>query len=298
MAGTYARVNGAWVSIVGPPPVDPGPGPGPGGPFPKPTVDNTGPRVAITGATLDGNAAINAAIANGGVLTGRRIANVALSQPSHADLIFRDCEVTGAWFGVEAWNGFGTPPSDPSRRTTFEYCAIRDVHGNAGIAGRNWVAKYCEFTHNGDDMKPSSNVEVFASLLHDLWSEGDDPHGDNIQCFGGDDILFHWNTMISLNAPDAPTFAGGVGSSVLQMSDGGDATNIRFLDNWVNGGAYTLRGADSWAGNVADLVFRRNKHGRDFGYGPITGMGSYNGGTAVSDYDSSNVWEDDGTPVA
>jgi hypothetical protein len=297
MAETLLRIDGAWVAVGSvESPDDPGTPPA-GGPVPKPTVATTGPRTTVTGSTLSSTAAKNLAAANGGIVQGRSIANLVLNSPADAAIKFIDCDITGYWFGVEAWNGFGTPPTDPAARTTFEHCIIHDCPGNSGIAGRNVTVRWSEFTRNGDDLKPASNVEVYASLLHDLWAAGADPHGDNIQCFGGNDILFHWNTIDGRNSPDAPTQPGGVASSALQMSWGGDATNVRFLDNWVNGGAYTLRGADSWGGRVAQLQFRRNKHGRNYGFGPITGMGSYNGGLAVSDYDSSNVWEDTGLPV-
>lgn len=263
---------------------------------PKPDVANTGPRIAVTGSTLsDINAVMAVANANDGVVSGRFIANMTPSQPGHV-MTLDDCDITGAFFGIDAWFGQGTPPANDVR-IILNHCIIHDVYGNSGIAGRNVVTNHCEFTRNADDFKPTSNIEVYASLLHDMWAAGDESHGDNIQFFGGDDVLIHWNTIVGLNSPDSPFNPGNISSSALQTSDGSVITNFRMNDNWVDGGVITLRGAEAHGGLAAQMEFRRNKHGRNFGSFPITGMGSFNGGLTVSDYDISNVWEDDGLPV-
>lgn len=297
MANSYLRVNGAWVNVGAFGQVIPDPGDPPtGGPVPKPSQATVGPRTTVTGSTLSGSQAKAAAAANGNVLEGRRIANLTLSSPTDWQYQWLDCEITGAFFAVDAWFGQGVAPSNPGNRALFDHCLIHEASAD-GMSGVNFTARFCEFAENGDDSKPGSNTEIYASLLHHLRASTPDAHGDNVQCFGGNDILIHWNTVIGRNSPTSPYLPNGVASSALQMSNGGPATNIRWLDNWVSGGAYTLRGADTWGGLRADLIFRRNKHGRDYLYGPITGMGSFNGGLAVSDYDTSNVWEDTGLPV-
>lgn len=263
---------------------------------PKPTEANTGPRIAITGPTLDSAAAKALAASNGNVVQGRRIENLQLSAASDWQYQWLDCELNGAFFGVDAWFGQGTPPSSSGQRAVFEHCVFQDCSA-IGLAGQNWVAQYCEFTRNGDDVRPTGNNELYASLLHHMWAGSEEAHGDNIQFFGGDDVLVHWNTIDGHNAPTSPFQPGGISSSALQTSDGGVISNTRWNDNWVDGGVFTLRGAESHGGLAVQMEFRRNKHGRNYGSGPITGMGSFNGGLAVSDYDESNVWEDDGLPV-
>lgn len=260
----------------------------------KPTEANTGPRVTVTGSTLSNIGQVMAvADANGGVVEGRFIANMTASQPGHV-MTLNDCDLTGLR-SIDAWFGQGTPPANDVR-IVLNHCIIHDCSAD-GIAGRNVVANHCEFTRNGDDFKPTGNNEVYASLLHNSWAPNPEAHGDNVQFFGGDDILFHWNTIIGLNDLNSPDQPGNINSSALQTSDGGVITNFRWYDNWVDGGVFTLRGAETHGGLAAHLEFRRNKHGRNYGSGPITGMGSFNGGLQFSDYDLSNVWEDNGLPV-
>lgn len=266
-----------------------------GGEVVKPSVSNTGPRITPSGPALtDINAVMAVANANGGVVSGRIITNMTASQPTHVPYL-TDCDISGAFYGIDAWFGQGTPPA-ADQRIVLDHCIIHDCSAD-GVAGQNWVSRHCRFTRNGDNAKPGSNTEIYASLLHESWAPNDEAHGDTIQHFGGDDILIHWNTIDGHNAPTSPFNPGAINSAGLQVSDGSPISNFRFFDNWVDGGVFTLRGAESHGGLAASLLFRRNKHGRTYGSGPITGMGSFNGGIAVSDYDTSNVWEDDGTPV-
>lgn len=273
------------VTVAGLPRPDP-----PSGEFAEPTTENVGPATTVTGSTLSNiTAVMNVANANGGIVSGRFLANIITSQPGQV-FIAEDCDLTGAFNSIEGWWGTGGAPADDVR-IILRRCYIHNCEAN-GLVGVNIEAYDCHFEFNGDDFKPFGNNRIHHSLLHNLHSIGGDPHGDNIQCFAGDDIEIDWNSI------DGHHDNGAISSSVLQISDGGPITNFRMHHNWVGGGAYTLRGADAHAGDAAGLTFRNNRHRRDYGFGPITGMGSFNGGLTVSDYDSSNVWEDDGTPVS
>lgn len=266
--------------------------------LPKPGPSNSGPRITPSGPILDGiNAVMAVADANDGVVEGRIIRNVQASQPGHVFTTY-DCDVSGLR-GIDAW--FGTPgvdvfPPADDQRIVLNYTKVHDCSAD-GIAGRNIETHFCDFEKNGDHFKPLSNTVIRGCYFHDFWSDGEDPHGDVIQLFGGTDILIEYNTMIAKNSLDSPTFPGINGNAVLQPSVGEPIVNFRFLHNWVYGGTITLRGAEDWGGMPANLLFRDNIHGDDYGSFPITGMGSFNGGLAISDYDLSNIFESTGLPV-
>lgn len=273
----------------------------PSGSIPKPSAANTGPRVAITGSTLVGNDAISAAQANGNVLVGRRISDVVLTQPEHGLLTFRDCEIIGTNYGVDCWfDSEVTPPVNPSTRVQFEYCLF-EFGATANVAGTNYTAKFCEMRNAVDCAKSYGNTEIYGCYMHGLWDPDGEAHGDVLQIQSGSNFLIHFNTMICLNSDISPARPGGIGNGVTQFgAPGGDCTDVKFYDNWVDGGVYTLRGGGQWNDGTPynlDIEFRRNKHGRAFGDGPIFLMGSFDGGRAVSDYDSSNIYEDNGQPV-
>jgi len=302
MANTYLYDGTAFVQLgnLGPPVIDPGTPPA-GGPIAKPDASNTGPRTTVTGSTLSSGAAKSLAAANGGIVQGRRIANLTLSAPTDWQFQWVDCEIEGAYYGVDAWFGQGVVPSNPSNRAVFQNCLF-DRADAALIAGTNYVLRNCEMRRGVDLAKSFGNTEIFGCYMHSLWDPGG-AHGDVFQAQNGNDIVLHWNTISCINAADSPSRAGEHGSGGTQFGiPFGNLTNVKVWDNWANGGAYTLRGGETWlgAGGVPfqlSLSFRRNKHGRGWIYGPFTGMGSFDSGRAISDYDSSNVFEDTGLPV-
>jgi hypothetical protein len=268
--------------------------------IPKPDASNTGPRVPLVGSEIQGWEAISLAMAAPGRrLVGRRIVNLVLDRPEHTTLTFADCSIRGAWYAVDAWYG-GVRPSANAPMTLFEYCEL--YRGDSATVGGAWFnLRHCELRDGGDLVKSYGRTEVYGCFMHSLWDADGQAHGDVVQIQTGDDFLIHWNTMISINGQNSPARKGGVGSGVTQFGRPlGSVTNARINDNWVNGGAYQLRGGGDWDGTAYSLriSFRRNKHGRTWLYGPESHMGTFNGGRHVSDYDASNVYEDNGRPVA
>lgn len=262
----------------------------------KPSAANTGPRVAITGSILTGDDAINAAIANGGTLTGRHIRDVVFDELSYAGLVFNDCLVEApSFYGVQAW--WGVSPRPPSNEfVTFNYCEFESGEA-ACIAGSNVKLRHCNMHRGVDLIKLNHDFEVYGCYLHDVWEPDSEAHADTIQIRSGSNVLIHWNTIDAFNAPDSPSRPGQVCSGGLQTgSQVGDIANFQMLDNWVDGGVITLRGGGDWTGFSLDMTFKRNQHGRGYSLDPITAM-TLDPPRVVHDYDLSNVWQDTGTPV-
>lgn len=265
--------------------------------IPKPDASNTGPRIAITGETLTSSEAINLAIANGGVLRGRRIAGMLqLSEPEHA-LKFEDCEIIGGGpYQIGCWQS----PSSHTRPPTgeyavFDHCYIEGNEGSgnsANVIGYDHKLLYCELTKGIDCYKPYGNVEAYGCWMHDTWHPVG-AHCDIIQVQNGSDFLIHWNNLEGFNHPNSPEDPSLVNNACLQTGKTlGDLLNWRMNDNWVNGGVITVRGPDNSDGYTMDMKWRRNKHGRDWSVAPITRMNELG-----ADYDDSNIFEDTGEPV-
>lgn len=301
--GTHTRVNGSWVLRGNPlasiTPYIPPTGTERGS-IPKPNASNTGPRIAVNPTVLTGSEAISLAIANGGTLSGRRIGYMRLTQPEHGDLRFVDCEFVSGTYNVNGYfSGGGIVRPAADRRTVFEYCTFigQTVGGtsSACVVGYNVILLHCDISYGVDGIKPFGNFEMYGCYLHDLWHP-DGAHCDIVQIVSGRNILIHWNHMYGFNAIDSPTAGGSFVNGCLQTGAlNGDIVDVYWYDNWVNGAHFTLRGVSSTAEEssytVTNYVFRRNKHGRNFNYGPIAYMG-----VRVT-YDNTNVWEDDGTPI-
>lgn len=214
--------------------------------------------------------------------------------------LIEDSVIHARVYGIQAYSSLDPFDCPSGERPVFDHVQVigRAAHAGEGdtsalFYGRDAILRHVDFFGGVDGLKISSRVEVFASYVHDL-HHPEDAHVDAIQIRSGADSLLHWNHF------DARV---GYGTNVGENGSGGLQTGsltgaierIEFRDNWWNGGHYTVRmgGGDG----PIDYLFRNNKHGRDFTYGPVTGCDDcpYSGGGVR--YDDSNVWEDTGEPV-
>lgn len=257
-------------------------------PSTKPSSANTGPRYSLTRTMTSSEA--EAELRSTGYLSRVHITNGILDLES--GWVLEDIRLSGSGlYMVRAFTSSGAPAVKPIIR----YAEISGGSTSACVYIRWTIIEYSDVSSCIDLFKLGSGAVVRYSYGHDLFGV-DGGHHDNVQIVSGTDILVEWNNFVGKvtlgNAAGAPRNTSGV----LQTGAlNGNLINVRWLDNWVTGGHYTLRGvgstADESSYTVDDYIFRRNKHGRDFTYGPYAAMGPR------TSYDSSNVWEDTGEPV-
>jgi len=259
----------------------------------KPGAANTGPRASTT-QTLSASQAITAALGAGDKTLRRALINGRIqlnNRPECGGLIFEDCIINaGGAYGVQS-NLFS--PSN-GQMVEFRFCEIWNA-SSASVYGRNWRVLRCNVHRGVDLFKPTGACEIYATWGHDT-DHPSGAHSDDVQVQGGTGILIHWSTFEGRNSPESETNAGSWNNGVLQTGSVNGNIQMDMLDNWVDGGNYTLRAtnATGQANYNVVQIFRRNKHGRNFNNGPISNMGNLPAGS----YDSSNVWEDTGLPVS
>lgn len=263
----------------------------------RPGPTNTGPRQPTT-QTMSGSQAIAAAqsapVEEDGYrylrrarITGTLTFNNAATQ---SGLAFEDCYITsGATYVVTTMN-FGIP----ARKVKFQFCEIEGGSSSTIYGGQAMYLR-CNLHRGVDIIKPErTGLEVYGCWAHDTWHPSG-AHCDVVQILtraGG--TLIHWNFLHGRNAPDSPSSAGGYSSGVLQTGTvTGPIGPVQWLDNWLDGAGYTIRTGNSTnrQGHSVEYLFRRNRFGRDYNYGPF--LGTMDG----VDWDDSNVWDDTGLPV-
>lgn len=260
----------------------------------RPGPTSTGPRSAPL-QTHTGAQALAAALAAPVEADGRRYlrrarvtSGIVLNAAGHHSIVFEDCLIDGSSnYMVSAFNS-GETPAGPLPE--FRWCEIRGGT-SATVYGGHVRFLRCNL-HRGTDIVKASrrDGEYWACWMHDTW-HGDGAHCDVVQIVSrAVNTVFHYNRMDGFNAPESPTAGGNPSSGVLQTGTvTGDIGPVDWLNNWFDGGGYTIRSA-SPAGYTVAYRFRRNRFGRGFRYGPLYGMGG-------ADFDTSNVWDDTGLPV-
>ncbi len=132
----------------------------------------------------------------------------------------------------------------------------------------------------GDD------VTIEDSYVHDLQRQSGGHH-DTIQIRSGDNVTLEGNTLLPYDES-----TGDPMNAALQIGSllGDDRiSNLRVIDNYMNGGNYTINGGSE--GIVDSAFYSGNRFGRDYRYGVVGNM------DAASTWDDSNVFDDTGDPA-
>ncbi|MBE1484717.1 glycoside hydrolase family protein [Plantactinospora soyae] len=138
-----------------------------------------------------------------------------------------------------------------------------------------------------DGPRLSSNTRIFDSYLHSL-ARVPGSHNDVLQSTGGNNIIVRHNTLLSYNPVTKDPFNSCV---TIGSETSPTLTNMTVEDNYCNGGNYSIGISPRLIGS--NIIFRRNKYGRDFRYGVVSG---FNRPGVLWDK-PTNVWFDTGLPV-
>lgn len=152
---------------------------------------------------------------------------------------------------------------------TVENCEIngQSTPGIRGVSvsGGNISIRRCNIhrVEDGIYLTEASKISIQSNYIHDLQSDGGDPHYDGIATDGGiSDILIRGNTVIN---PHRQT------SAVMLSNYFGAISGVRVEGNRLIGGGYTVY-ADAQFTNskISDVSFLGNRLGRGYyGYASI-----------------------------
>lgn len=158
--------------------------------------------------------------------------------------------------------------------------------GSSAVCCDNFTLRRVNIHDVFEGPRLNGNVMILDSYVHHLlrceWC-----HIDCVQTTGGSNIVVRGNNLQAYN-PDIKYLANAayqIGTSQ------GSAEGILVENNLLNGGNFTLNAGGGRVMDGAEAVFRGNRFGRDFRYGPVTNIGPR------SNFDDSNVWNDTGLPV-
>jgi Right handed beta helix region len=145
-----------------------------------------------------------------------------------------------------------------------------------------------------DGVKAYDNVTVEDSYIHDLSWFASDPnqgggatHNDDVQTYEGNKhIMLRHNTM-------SP---GPKGNATYQVTqDGGKvATDLRIVDNWLDGGGCTLNFSHKGGPTPMTGIYVVNNR---FGRHSVFGCPILVSTQTILSQDSGNVWADTGKPI-
>lgn len=160
-----------------------------------------------------------------------------------------------------------------------------------GIRGPGVTVRRSNIHGVGDGIKATSGGRYLDNWIHDL-ADGPDQHNDGIQMSQGRGVVVRGNRIVVATTQT---------SAVLVKSDLGPIADVRIVDNWLEGGTYTVYvigrgpaqvdgGSDTPHG-AARVTVEVNRFGRDFRHGLVQVRAVV--GFAWGD----NVWADTGAPV-
>jgi len=131
----------------------------------------------------------------------------------------------------------------------------------------------------------SDDVTIEDSYIHDLHRQPGGHH-DTIQIRSGDDVTIRGNNLQPYVASTDDPMNAAIQIGSLLGAD--QISNFVVVGNLMNGGNYTIQGGGR--GEVDSARYSDNLFGRDFRYGPVSGLQN-------STWEPSNVWADTGEPV-
>ncbi len=281
--------------------------------FVMPDSTNTGPRYPIE-RTLTPTEALTELRTESYLSKVRITGRLQLSGDDGRNWVIEDSVIqSNSLYGIQAYNSLSPFTGTHEERPMFRYIEIvgRAALGTgtceAGYYGSNTVLQNARIYGCKDGAKLSDNTSLISSWLYD----NDRPagaHCDAIQITRGTGILVEGSRLdayvgyVSDNSTGDPV--GSTCSGALQTGEATGDISAIFENNWFAGGHYTIRGwasSDEQVGTMS-YMFRNNKW-RAYGESVALGRTDLDpnrwGPTygTLGDFDSSNVWEDTGSPV-
>ncbi len=174
--------------------------------------------------------------------------------------------VRNVWvYGSEFWSVYVASGS-----ARFEDVEIGHAShpGSRGIGGNNIVAVRVHIHHVEDGIKLGSNSTYSGVVVNNLASPAGSPHYDALQVEGGAKNSTVRNSSLS------STGSGLGNSAVIIKSDLGHPSNLSFVNNYMNGGNYTIYVRDGGHGVPTGISFIGNRFGDDRRYGLTSMEGS------------------------
>lgn len=266
----------------------------------RPSAANTGNQTTPM-ISMSGTEALAAVLAEpygeDGFRTLREVnilGGLSLNKEEHHSIRFVDCNIEGTGsYTIKSFHAVGGV-APAGYYPEFVRCTISGGTSATIIGGQSRFIR-SRIEKGPDLFKVFGPLEVYACLVRWTWhSPG--AHADVFQLTnGGANSTIQWSSLEGFNHPNSPSGNGGSPcNAVLQTgTQTGDVGPVEWVNNWMDGGHYTLRGRkpeDSLYS--ADYLFRGNRLGRNTTYGPLQ-----NSGYPGFDFDSSNVWDDTNLPV-
>jgi hypothetical protein len=170
----------------------------------------------------------------------------------------------------------------------MEDCEIDGLTGAVlGIGYSDLTIRRCNIHSCSDGIRVGSRCLVEDNWIHDLSRQGD-LHPDCIQTTGGHGVTIRHNNMNCIGVRDTGQY--DLGNSCIQL--GGETSSVgefEIVDNWMDGGNYTLNCRSDAAGPI---LVDGNRFGPNHRYGEIARpREDVNNMTLVNNVDSN------GSPV-
>lgn len=153
----------------------------------------------------------------------------------------------------------------------------------SGVVGDNINAKGLDIHHVEDGIKLGSNTVYDSVYIHDLDSPNAKPHGDGIQASGNSNAVVK-NSHIDSTGP-----LGTGNAAIFIKPDFTPISNIRLINNYLNGGNYTIFVHRGPHGAPSGIVIEGNRFGPVGTYGILSNEGEVSW--------QNNVWAATGQPI-
>jgi hypothetical protein len=186
--------------------------------------------------------------------------------------VIRNCLVSGGGYGVQSMDGAlnllveNTEVRGTSSKgmlvhhATVRKCYIHDV-GSDGM-----------FIHEGGDML------VEYSYITRCGKNNATDHVDGIQVHNpGSNIVIRYNHIVLPSSAYNGGWAGTWGylnSCVVFQSDWGAISDSSILNNWFDGGGYTVRLEEKNGYEITNITVSGNKFTHDVDYAPLGTLGT------------------------
>lgn len=199
-----------------------------------------------------------------------------------SNVVIRDTLIRGGG------NGYPIRITSGVKNTLIEYVEIDNLN-STGIGiffnGGSGRVRYADIHSAEDGIRVGADdVVVEYSYIHDLYRQPGGHH-DTLQIRSGDNVTLRGNTFLPYVAS-----TGDPMNAAIQVGSltGAPLRNFRVIDNYMDGGNYTVNGGDS--SNVASGEFSGNVFGPHPRYGARMGISS-------SVVWSNNLWAANGATV-
>jgi hypothetical protein len=266
----------------------------------KPNANTVGRRLPIT-RTLTRDQALAELRVTRYLSRVRVTGGLRFSGSDGLGCLIEDCDIepSGLWT-LQGYQNLSPFVGTKAERPIIRYCNINGGTLGAALYGSDMVIDHCDIFGAEDSAKLHGRIDLLYSWLHDC-HRNTGAHNDGIQ------IRVGWDMLIKGTRIDAYVGTGtGLGdwaSGGLQTGPAVGNIQVRWEDNWLAGGRYTMRGySERDAAYSIDYVWRRNIFMQ---YGTIVALGRTNMppnqygpvSETLGDFDDSNVWEHTGLPV-